>query len=52
MRAKVLRTFKDKYSGKTYEVGQTITVTKERFEEILTVGNLVEKIEKPKATAN
>ena len=43
MKAKVLKRFKDKYSGKTYEVGDIITVTKKRFAEILEVDALVEE---------
>ncbi len=55
MKAKVLKPFKDKYSGEYYKEGDTITVSKERYEEILTVGNLVKEIKtakKPKETAN
>lgn len=48
MKAKVLRRFKDKYSGKVYKAGEVITISKERFEEILTVANLVEKVETKK----
>ena len=46
MKAKVLRTFKDKHNGKTYNAGDVITISKDRYEEILTVGNLVEEIKK------
>ena len=52
MKAKVLRRFKDKYSGKVYKVGEVITISKERFEEILTVAPLVEKVETKKKTAD
>lgn len=48
MKAKVLRRFKDKYSGKVYKAGEVITISKERFEEILTVASLVEKVETKK----
>lgn len=34
MKAKVLKKFKDKYSGKIYKPGTVIEVTEERFEEI------------------
>ena len=51
MKAKVLRRFKDKYSGKIYKVDEVITISKERFEEILTVAPLVEKVETKKKTA-
>lgn len=48
MRAKVLRPFKDKYNGKVYKVDELITISKERYEEILTVGKLVEEVKKAK----
>lgn len=52
MKAKVLKRFKDKYTGKSYEAGEVITISKDRFEEILTVDVLVEKVEtKKKAEA-
>lgn len=44
MKAKVLRTFKDKHTKELYEKGSTITVSKERFKEILTVGPYVEAV--------
>lgn len=44
MKAKVLEPFKDKYNGKVYKKNQVITVTKERFDEILTVDKLVEEV--------
>ncbi len=44
MKAKVLRLFKDKHTGELHQKGTTITVSKERFEEILTVGPFVEAI--------
>lgn len=50
MKAKVLSRFKDKYSGETHEAGEIITISKERFEEILTVAPLVEKVAEPKKT--
>ena len=34
MKAKVMKKFKDKYSGKIYKPGTVIEVTEERFEEI------------------
>ena len=49
MKARVLQKFKDKHNGKVYEEGAVITVTKERFEEILTVAPLVEEIKEKKA---
>lgn len=51
MKAKVLKKFKDKYSGKTHEVGDVLTISKERFNEILAVAPLVEEVKKPKSAA-
>jgi len=45
MKAKVLKDFKDKYAGERHTAGETINVSKERFEEILTVDKLVEEVE-------
>lgn len=50
MRAKVLSKFKDKHNGKVYKAGEVINISKERYEEILTVGNLVEEIKPKKKT--
>lgn len=44
MKAKVLKRFKDKHSGKVYEPGDIITVSKKRFAEILEVDVLVEEV--------
>ena len=44
MKAKVLQKFKDKHNGKIYKKDQIITVSKERFAEILTTGPLVEEV--------
>lgn len=52
MRAKVLKTFKDKHTGKLHEKGSTITVSKERFKEILTVGPFVEAVTGKASTTN
>ena len=49
MKAKVLKDFKDKYTGEKHKAGATITVTEERFAEILTVGKLVEAVEEKKS---
>lgn len=47
MKAKVLKKFKDKYSGKIYKPGTVIEVTEERFEEIRnTDKSLIEAAEK------
>ncbi len=44
VKVKVLVPFADKYTGKMYEEGEEITITKERMEEILEVDELVEFI--------
>lgn len=51
MKAKVLRKFKDKHSGKMHNVGDIITISKERFAEILKVGPLVAEVKKEEKTA-
>jgi hypothetical protein len=43
MKAKVLKKFKDKHTGKIYEPGDIITVSKKRFAEILETAPLVEE---------
>ena len=48
MKAKVLEKFKDKHTNKVYKKGDTITISKERFDEILTVGKFVEEIKENK----
>lgn len=52
MKVKVLKRFKDKYTGEVYdpEKNEIITISKERFEEILTVDKLVEAIVEDDAT--
>lgn len=49
MRARVLKRFKDKHSGRIYKEGETITISKERFNEILEVAPLVEEIKAKKS---
>lgn len=44
MKVKVLNRFKDKYTGEIHKVDDVLTISKERYEEILTVGQLVEAI--------
>lgn len=44
MKVKVLKKFIDKHSGEIHEEGKILTVSKERFEEILKVGKFVEEI--------
>ena len=48
MKAKVIHEFVDKYTNELYAVGQEITVTKDRYEEIRRVGDFVEEIKDPK----
>ena len=52
MKAKVLKRFRDKYSGKCYKVGEVIVISKERFEEIQKVDNLVEEVKDTKKAKN
>lgn len=42
---KVLKNFTDKYTGVRYKAGDIVEFTEKRAKEILTVGNLIEKIE-------
>ena len=49
MKAKVLQQFRDKHTGELHKEGTTITITRERFEEILIVGPLVEALKTGKA---
>lgn len=51
MKARVLKRFKDKHSGRIYQEGETITISKERFNEILKVARLVEEVKPKKETA-
>lgn len=41
MKVKVVKRFKDKKNGKIHKVNDIITISKERYEEILTVGKFV-----------
>jgi hypothetical protein len=36
--------FKDRYSGEIHKAGKVMTISRERFEEILTVAPLVEEV--------
>ena len=49
MKARVLVKFKDRHNGKIYKTGDVITVTKERFAEILETGAFVEEVKEKKA---
>lgn len=48
MKVKVLKTFRDKHTRELHKADKVMEITKERFEEILTVGNLVEEIPEKK----
>lgn len=47
MRVKVLTKFKDKHTGVVYKKGDCLTMTEERYKEILQVGQFVYKISEP-----
>lgn len=51
MKVVVLRKFLDKYTGEIHKPGNVLEITEERFEEILKVGKLVEKVSEEKAEA-
>lgn len=44
MKVKVIRKFTDKYTGAIYNKGDLLEITEERYEEIVSVGELVLKI--------
>ena len=46
MKVTVIKEFKDKYTQKIYAVGDEITVTKKRFEEIKKAGDYVSETTK------
>lgn len=48
MKAKVIKPFRDQYSGEVYKAGDVLTITRERYEEILKTAPLVEETQKPK----
>lgn len=48
MKAKVLKRFRDKHSGKIHECGEVLTISKDRYNEILKVGAFVEEIQQKK----
>lgn len=50
MKVEVLKAFKDKHNGKIYKVGETLTITKKRYEEILKVAPLVEEVKEDTET--
>ena len=52
MKVKVIGEFRDKHTKKIHKVNKVMEITKERYDEILTVGNFVEEIkEEPKEEA-
>ncbi len=44
MKAKVLKRFRDKHTGKIHKPGDIITISKKRYAEILEVDVLVEEV--------
>lgn len=48
MKVKVLTSFRDRHNGKRYEVGEVLTVSRARYNEILDVAPLVEEIKENK----
>lgn len=50
MKAKVLKPFRDQYTKVCYKEGQCITISRERFNEILTKGPLVEEVKSSKGS--
>lgn len=52
MKVRVLENFTDKYDGRIkYKKNDEIEITKERFQEVLTKGKLVEEIKQNKKVA-
>lgn len=48
MKVRVLSNFRDKYTRKVYKKGDVLTIKKERYDEILKVGALVEEVKDDK----
>lgn len=44
MKVRVIKSFRDKYTKKVYKADDIIEVSEERFDEILSVDKLVEKV--------
>lgn len=44
MKAIVIKGFRDKYTSEIHKKGDILTLTKKRYNEILTVGRLVEEL--------
>lgn len=49
MKVKVTRKFRDKYTGEHYKKGDLLEITEERYNEIMSVGNLLYLIEQKDA---
>lgn len=47
MKVKVLVKFQDKYTGEVHKADKVMNISKDRFEEILTVGPFVEEVVEP-----
>lgn len=50
MKAKVLRRFRDRYTGELYKEGKVLNISKERFDEIQAVATLLEEVKEKKKT--
>lgn len=44
---RIIENFIDKNTGRRYEIGEIVKFSNKRAKEILSVGNLIEKIEEP-----
>lgn len=52
MKAKVIRSFTDKYTGELYRKGDMLDITEERYAEIMSVGQLLWPIEHDNADSD
>ncbi len=52
MKVKVIKKFRDKYSGEYYKVGKILVISKERYDEIIKVAPLVEEVKDTKKAKN
>ena len=48
MKVIVLKRFRDKHTGEMHDTGETLTISKERYSEILSVGEFVQKVDTKK----
>ena len=44
MKAKVLKSFRDRHTGEIHKTGKVMTISRERYEEILAVAPLVAEV--------